>query len=91
MLIYQDLILEDNMTPALTIIVAILGFLSALALLAVVILFLYVIRELRRILDWLREFAKMYLGIEIETEKKSPATGFVKMEQSWDENKDGKD
>ena len=78
------------MTPALTIIVAILGFFSALALLACALLFLYVTRELRRILDWLREFTKMYLGVEIEAGKKDTGTGFVKMEKPWDEERDGR-
>ena len=79
------------MTPAITIIVAILGFLSALALLASALLFLYVARELRRILDWLREFTKMYLGVEIEAEKKGPDTRIVKWDKMWNEDQDGKD
>jgi len=78
------------MTPVITVIVAILGFFSASALLASALLFLYAAREFRRSLDWLREFTKMYLGVEIEAEKKSPATGFVKWERPWDEDRDGK-
>ncbi len=76
------------MTPAFTIIIAILGLLSALALLASVLLFLYVTRELRRILDWLREFTKMYLGMEIKTA--GPTEGVIKYEKMWDEGKDGR-
>ena len=78
------------MTSAITIIVAILGFFSALALLASALLFLYSAREFRRILDWLREFTKMHLGIEIEAGKKEPGTGFVKMEKPWDDERDGR-
>jgi len=78
------------MTPSITIIVAILGFFSALALLASALLFLYVARELRRILDWLREFTKMYLGVEIDAEKKNQETGYVKWQVPWDEEKDGR-
>lgn len=76
------------MTPAITIIVAILGFFSALALLASALLFLYSAREFRRILDWLREFTKMYLGMEIKTGES--AEGVVKYEKMWDEEKDGR-
>jgi len=78
------------MTSTVIIITAILGFFSALALLTSALLFLYVARELRRILDWLREFTKMYLGMEVEAEKKSPGGGFVKMERPWDEERDGR-
>jgi len=78
------------MTPAITIIVAILGLLSAVTLLASAFLFLYAAREFRRILDWLREFTKMYLGVEIEAGKKEPGEGFVKYEKMWDEEKDGR-
>ena len=79
------------MITYLEISVALLGWLTSLALLAAAAAFIYVLRELFKILDWLREFAKMYLGVEIETEKKSPAAGFVKMERPWDEDQDGRD
>ena len=80
------------MTPTVTIIVAILGFFSALALLASALLFLYVARELRRILDWLREFTKMYLGIPIpeREESKGSSDTMVKMQVPWNEDMDGK-
>lgn len=76
------------MTPALTIIVAILGLLSAITLLASALLFLYVARELRRILDWLREFTKMYLGMEVKTGES--AEGVVKYEKMWSEDQEGR-
>jgi len=78
------------MTPSI-IIIAILGFFTALTLLASAILFLYVARELRRIFIWLTDFTKMYLGLEFNPDKadKSPSGGFVEMEKPWDENKDG--
>jgi len=79
------------MTPSITIIIAILGFFSALALLASALLFLYVSREFLGILDWLREFTKMYLGVEINIDKKSPGAGFVKWDKMWNEDQDGKD
>ncbi len=78
------------MTPTIIIITAILGFFSALALLASALLFLYVAREFRRILNWLREFTKMYLGLELKTEEKGPTEGVVKYEKMWNEDQDGK-
>jgi len=78
------------MTPSI-IIVAILGFFTALTLLASAILFLYVVREFRRIFIWLTDFTKMYLGLDFEPDKidKSPSGGHVVMEKPWDDNKDG--
>ena len=80
------------MTPAITILVAILGFFSALALLASAILFLYAAREFRGILNWLREFTKMYLGIPISEreESKGSSDTMVKMQVPWNEDMDGK-
>jgi len=76
------------MTPTVVIITAILGLLAAITLLASALLFLYVARELRRILDWLREFTKMYLGMEVKTGESTE--GVVKYEKMWDEEKDGR-
>ena len=80
------------MTTYSEISVALLGWLTSLALVAVAVAFIYVLKELFKILDWLREFTKMYLGIPIPKpeESKGSSDTMVKMQVPWDEDMDGK-
>ena len=80
------------MTTYSEISVALLGWLTSLALLAVAVAFIYVLKELLKILDWLREFTKMYLGIPIpeREESKGSSDTMVKMQVPWNEDMDGR-
>ena len=82
------------MSTWLIVTLSILGFLSVVGLVAAATLFLYVTRELLGILDWLRDFSRTYLGLDIpekEVSEKSKPGGFVNYPSMWDESKDGQD
>ncbi len=81
------------MSSTLITALSILGFIAAMSLLVVAVLFLYVAKQLWAMLDWMHRFSKTYLGLDIPEERAGKGTfeGHVKMQAPWDEEKDGRD
>lgn len=85
------------MTSTFITTLAVLGFLSVVALLATSVLFIYILSELLGMLNYLRAVTKDLFGLDVGepgTPPKAAASkpgSFVKMERLWDEEKEGRD